>query len=179
MKGLLLKFAVFLLLFIIICFIAGIYGFLHDQISYTVSPEYFTKLKFQQFYIPEVLYNRIGAGIVGIKATWWMGLVIGIIIIPIGLIIPGWKNYFIIMVWTFIYIILTALIMGIIALIYGLIKYDINNLPNFNVPDGVENAVNFCVVGNMHNFSYIGGLIGIVVGIINIIINNMKIREMI
>jgi hypothetical protein len=30
--------------------IAGAYGILHDQISYTISPEYFTKLKFEQFH---------------------------------------------------------------------------------------------------------------------------------
>jgi hypothetical protein len=65
-----MKFIIFVLLFIAICFISGIYGFLHDQISYTVSPEYFTHLKFHQFNIPNSLYNRIGAGIVGIMATW-------------------------------------------------------------------------------------------------------------
>ena len=29
--------------------LAGCYGALHDQISYTISPEYFTKVKFEQF----------------------------------------------------------------------------------------------------------------------------------
>jgi drug/metabolite transporter (DMT)-like permease len=158
---------------------AGIYGFLHDQISYTVSPEYFTQLKFSQFNISENLHNRIGAGIVGILATWWMGLIIGIIIIPIGLIIPNWKNYFKVMLKTFMYISFTALLIGIIALIYGLINYDINNIPKFNYPVGVVDKVSFAVVGNMHNFSYIGGLIGIIVGIICIIINNVRIRKMI
>lgn len=28
---------------------AGLYGVLHDQVTYTISPEYFTKLKFEQF----------------------------------------------------------------------------------------------------------------------------------
>jgi hypothetical protein len=156
---------------------AGVYGFLHDQLSYTVSPEYFTQLKFEQFNISALMHNRIGAGIVGIKATWWMGLVIGIIIIPIGLIIPNWKNYLRVLAWTFVYITATALLVGVIALIYGLIKYNINNLPNFNIPNGVEDKIKFCVVGNMHNFSYIGGLFGIIVGIINIIIQNLRIRK--
>ena len=30
--------------------LAGIYGAVHDQISYTISDEYFTKLKFPQFW---------------------------------------------------------------------------------------------------------------------------------
>jgi hypothetical protein len=156
---------------------AGVYGFLHDQLSYTVSPEYFTKLKFGQFNIPESMHNRIGAGIVGIKATWWMGLVIGIIIIPIGLMIPNWKNYLRVSIGTFMYITATALLIGVIALVYGLINYNINNLPHFNIPNGVEDKIKFCVVGNMHNFSYLGGLFGIVAGIINIIIQNGIIRK--
>ena len=171
-----MKFGVFLLLFVVICFMAGMYGFLHDQISYTVSPEYFTQLKFYQFNIPPSFHNRIGAGIVGIKAAWWMGLLIGIILIPVGLIIPTAKNYFFVMLHAFIYVTLTALTMGIIALIYGLIKYNSNNLPDFNIPPGVENIINFCIVGNMHNVSYIGGIAGMVVGIIYIIIKNLRIR---
>jgi hypothetical protein len=158
---------------------AGIYGFLHDQISYTVSPEYFTQFKFHQFDIPDSLHNRIGAGIVGIKATWWMGLVIGIILIPLGLMIPKWNNYLNVMLRTFVYVTLIALIIGIIALIYGLINFKIYNLPKslFSVPNGVKDIVKFTVVGNMHNFSYIGGIVGMIFGIIYIIIRNMKIRK--
>jgi len=92
MKPILIKFLIFILLFPIICCMAGIYGFLHDQISYTVSSEYFTHLKYLQFNIQNNLHNRIGAGLVGVLATWWMGLITGIIIIPIGLIIPKWQD---------------------------------------------------------------------------------------
>ncbi|MDR0313437.1 MAG: hypothetical protein LBI14_07545 [Treponema sp.] len=158
---------------------AGIYGFLHDQISYTVSPEYFTCFKFQQFKIPDSLHSRLGAGIVGIKATWWMGIVIGIIIIPIGLIIPGWKNYFKVMMLTFSCACVTALLTGIIALIYGLSNYSATNLPRFNVPNEVVDKISFCVVGNMHNLSYIGGLLGIFVGVVFIIVANFRVRKMI
>jgi hypothetical protein len=173
------KLGIFILLFFIICLLAGLYGFLHDQISYTVSQEYFTKLKFIQFNIQDSLHNRIGAGIVGIKATWWMGLVIGIVIIPVGLIIPTWKNYFKVMLWSFLYVTLTALMIGIIALIYGFINYNIDNLPYWSkyIQNDVENTVNYCIVGNMHNYSYIGGIVSIVVGIIYIIIKNLKIRK--
>jgi hypothetical protein len=71
----------------------------------------------------------------------------------------------------------TALLIGIIALIYGLLKYNINNLPNFYIPEGVEDKVKFCVVGNMHNFSYIGGIVGMLVGIIHIIVKKRQIRK--
>jgi hypothetical protein len=39
--------------------ISGVYGALHDQISYTVSPDYFHHLKFCQFNIADHLHNRL------------------------------------------------------------------------------------------------------------------------
>ncbi|MEZ6093143.1 MAG: hypothetical protein R3C03_02735 [Pirellulaceae bacterium] len=52
----------------------GIYGVAHDQITYSISPEYFTKLKFKQFaYADFGLGNRFFAGTIGFIATWWVG----------------------------------------------------------------------------------------------------------
>jgi hypothetical protein len=53
---------------------AGIYGILHDQITYSISPEYFTRLKFHQFHYANFgLPTRIFVGEVGFLATWWVG----------------------------------------------------------------------------------------------------------
>ncbi len=156
---------------------AGIYGFLHDQISFTVSPEYFTEFKFIQFHISPLLHNRIGAGVVGIMATWWMGIVVGVFLIPIGLIIPGWKKYLSVSVKALLIAAATALIIGTIALVYGLLEYNADNLPMFGIPSGVNDRVGFSVAGNMHNFSYAGGMIGILTGIVYICIENMRIRK--
>ncbi len=43
------KFFLFVFLVFFAILLSGLYGIIHDQISYTVSPEYFTKFKFQQF----------------------------------------------------------------------------------------------------------------------------------
>lgn len=43
------KLKVFLLIIILPTIIAGFYGILHDQLTYTISSEYFTKFKFYQF----------------------------------------------------------------------------------------------------------------------------------
>lgn len=54
--------------------IAGVYGALHDQITYSISPEYFTKLKFHQFRYADLgLGDRVFASTVGFLATWWVG----------------------------------------------------------------------------------------------------------
>jgi hypothetical protein len=52
---------------------AGAYGALHDQISYTVSPEYVTRFKFVQFGLQDPsIPERVRAAAVGWAATWWM-----------------------------------------------------------------------------------------------------------
>src|SRR4051812_49567055 len=58
---------------------AGLFGAIHDQISYTVSREYFTRFKFLQFGLldPEVP-ERVRAAWVGVLASWWMGIPLGL-----------------------------------------------------------------------------------------------------
>ena len=58
--------------------IAGTYGVLHDQITYTVSPEYFTKFKIHQFqYLGVESGMRVLAAKIGFLATWWVGFFAG------------------------------------------------------------------------------------------------------
>ena len=54
--------------------VAGVYGILHDQITYTISPEYFSKFKFDQFRYAEIgLPDRVFVAEIGFLATWWVG----------------------------------------------------------------------------------------------------------
>ena len=54
--------------------IAACYGIVHDQITYSISPEYYTKLKFSQFaYADFGLGDRFFAAIIGFLASWWFG----------------------------------------------------------------------------------------------------------
>lgn len=58
--------------------IAGIFGILHDQITYTLSPEYFTRMKFDQFRSADFgLPPRVFVSEIGFLATWWVGLIGG------------------------------------------------------------------------------------------------------
>jgi len=163
------KAGIFFLLFIVFCLLAAVYGIIHDQITYSISEEYYSKFKFIQFNIPDNLHNRLGDGLVGVYATWWMGIVIGLFLIPVGLIIPGWKNYFWGMIRTIGIVTITALIIGLGALLIGYIGYDPEQL-YFNIPSNILEIKRFYLCGHMHNFSYVGGLIGIAAGIVWIII---------
>jgi len=55
--------------------VAGSYGVLHDQITFTISPEYFTRMKFDQFRAADFGFpDRIFVAEIGFLATWWVGL---------------------------------------------------------------------------------------------------------
>ena len=54
--------------------LAGLYGIVHDQITYSISSEYFTRLKFAQFSYADFGFPpRILVGEIGFLATWWVG----------------------------------------------------------------------------------------------------------
>lgn len=56
--------------------IAGYFGILHDQITYTISPEYFTRMKFDQFRRADFGFPpRLFVAEIGFLATWWVGLI--------------------------------------------------------------------------------------------------------
>ncbi len=56
--------------------LAGVYGIVHDQITYSISPEYFTRLKFQQFHWADFGFpRRVFVGEIGFLATWWVGFI--------------------------------------------------------------------------------------------------------
>lgn len=58
--------------------IAGCFGALHDQITYTISPEYFTRMKFGQFEAWDFGFpRRVFVSEIGFLASWWVGLIAG------------------------------------------------------------------------------------------------------
>lgn len=154
------KLAVFPLLLVAGCFTAGVYGALHDQISYTVSPDYFHLYKFRQFDIARHLHNRLGAALVGWYATWWMGFLIGIPVLIVGLILPDARTYLSRSLIAFGVVAITALVVGLGGLIYA--SNTVNAPADFSwdYPEGVTDPVGFARVGMMHSFGYLGGFLG-------------------
>lgn len=58
--------------------VAGVYGIVHDQITYTLGPEYFTKFKFEQFVWADFGFpTRVFVAEIGFLATWWVGFIAG------------------------------------------------------------------------------------------------------
>ena len=164
----------FITLFLIIAIapvIGGLYGILHDQLTYTISPEYYTKFKFYQFGLMDfgneaIFPNpRIEVSVVGFMATWWMGLPIGLILGLVGLVHKNNKQMFRATTGAIIVVVIVAFVTGLIGLAYGKL-YLANTEVNWWLPDNLIDTKDFIAVGSMHNFSYLGGLTGLIAGII-------------
>ncbi|UAB82346.1 hypothetical protein INR76_06180 [Marixanthomonas sp. SCSIO 43207] len=161
------KIGILILVIFISIILASIYGFLHNQISYSISTEYFTEFKFLQFGGVKfsIDFPRYSAGLIGIASTWWFGLIIGLIIGIVGFLQPTTK-----IMWKSSYgaIIRTlgiAIGIGIVGILVG--KFIISNLnANWNLPADLTDRKSFLTAGTMHNFSYLGGIIGLIYGII-------------
>lgn len=158
------------MLLTIACVLSGAYGAAHNQISYSISPEYFTKFKFPQFQISPHLHDRFGAALVGCYATWWMGIVIGLFLIPAGLLIRNDHGFFIEVIRAFMVVVRATLASGFLGFIvaFVLIRHQPTEEWIFR-GQSIVDAAAFRRAGILHNFSYIGGLVGIVLGLRSIL----------
>lgn len=167
------KILLLLLILVLSPLIGGFYGILHDQVTYSVSPEYFTKFKFYQFGLKIFILGdqRVGAMLVGILAAWWMGLIIGLIQGALSLLFDArsmFGRWFRALMITMGIAVVTPVVAVSVWLVIQKLSpspAETIYLPAF-VPDGikVDDAKAFAAVGVIHNFSYIGGLLGLIAG---------------
>jgi len=145
--------------------IAGAYGAVHDQISYSISPEYFTKLKFDQFRWANVgLPNRAYASEVGFLASWWVGLFAGWFLARAGLVdlreagvrYPVVKSFAIV-----------ACVAGIVGAAGVLLGVDVTRDGQASVWRksatvlGVHDLRAFEIVAYLHLAGYLGAVLGL------------------
>ncbi|MCE3075566.1 hypothetical protein [Chryseobacterium gwangjuense] len=170
MNGIIKKFFTVILISILAALIAGIYGILHDQLTYTISPEYYTKFKFIQFNIYEDHFaTRARVSTVGFLATWWFGLLLGIILSLFGLLHKDWKMMLKVSMKSILIALITAFIIGLMGLLYGqfiLSKQPRSHFNSWYIPENIIDLKSYISVGSMHNFSYLGGIIGLILGVI-------------
>jgi hypothetical protein len=160
---------------------AGLYGVLHNQISYTVSPEYFTKFKFWQFGMVEVpLPERVRASIIGFLASWWMGIPIGLLVGAAGFIHRGHRQMLRVTLWSMVVTVSFTLLFGLGGLIYGweqTAHINIADYENWYIPENVVQLRRYLCAGYMHNSSYLGGVLAILVAWVFHIIVRQRTKE--
>lgn len=143
--------------------IAGVYGILHDQVTYTLSPEYFTKFKFDQFADADPgLGNRAFAGVIGFLATWWIGAIMGWLMGRLSMKSGKDRPQVRLALRGLILIFAIAVVCGIGGFIFGAATSQ--DLPaywtNWQRMNGIEDIAAFRRVGLIHNMGYIGGILG-------------------
>ena len=94
-----------------------------------------------------------------------MGIPIGIPLVVAGQFFPDARSCARHCLIAFAVVAATALAVGGAALAIASIRISEANLPAFSFPPGVGNRVEFARVGVMHNFSYLGGFVGILTGL--------------
>ena len=164
-----MRFLIFVALLFVAMGVSGFYGALHDQISFTVSSEYFTKFKYQQFgFVHSGMPDRAKAACIGFLATWWMGIPIGVLVGLFGFLHKQPQDMFRRTLKAYCVVAGVALIVGLFGLAYGWFfpRREVDYYSGWYLPDNLLLKRNFLAVGYMHNFSYLGGVIGIFIGII-------------
>jgi hypothetical protein len=168
------KIGIFIVIIIISVLFASTYGALHDQVTYSISSEYFTIFKFDQFGFTDWGNNnpRATTALIGILATWWVGLFIGIIQ---GLVALIHKTPELMFQFAFRAVLITL----VITILFGLIGYIVETInpqtyPNCCFPYTIKDGKSFQIVGSIHNYGYAGGEIGAFIGIVYQIIMKRK-----
>ncbi len=147
-------------------FVAGGYGVVHDQVTFTMAPEYFTKLKFGQFAAADFgLAPRWLVAEIGFLASWWVGLLggwfLGRLIVPQQSGAAAWRRCGI----GFGITLVSALTGAVIA--YGL-SFSFA-MQQYWLPATrallIEKAVAFTSVACIHWGSYLGGTLGLAIAL--------------
>ena len=153
------KIGAFAMLMLLAALSAGIFGAVHNQLSYSVGPGYFTNFKFVQFGTPSDLSPRAGAALVGWQASWWMGLIAGLPVLGYGLMrAPTTGALWAGGIGAIITVIMTAAICALLGLGAGF-AYVATGLDLLITPANVPEAEYFRA-GFMHDASYLGGILG-------------------
>lgn len=161
------KASVFIVSLLLSVIIAIFYGIVHNQFTYTISDEFFTKLMFERFGFVQYGQDtpRLTASIIGAWSTWWMGLIAGFIFATISLFHSDARQMIKSIKGATLVVLSTSLIFGLIGLCYGFLGFSRLNT-SCCFPLEIHDVKNFIAVSEMHNFSYLGGAVGLLLGII-------------
>ena len=176
------KFTILLLIAGVAIVVAALYGVGNDQVTYTISPEYYTRFKFIQFNLADsgaarhMTQPRSAVVMVGVEATWWMGLYVGLILGLVALVFRNADRMFQSAMQALGLVLLFTVASGFAGWLYGrdvLVKRGVN----WRLPDNLMDKPAFITAGTIHNFSYAGAVIGLVAGIAFLLIKKYRIRK--
>ena len=150
--------------------VAGMYGILHDHITFSIGPEYFTNLKFKQFHYADFgLGERVFVSCIGFLATWWVGFIIAWFLsrrlIPNQPREIAYRGIYM----GFAIVFGCGIVAGFGGYFYGLWRGPDSDYSGwwllthrFQITDTWA----FVRVAYIHNASYLGGLVGFIIALV-------------
>jgi len=174
-----MRLVVFIALVFISSISAGLYGVLYDQWSYSISPEFFERLRFPSdgYHFSEKVHPRLKAAYAGWTHTWQIGFVLGGILALAGLMHHNIRRMFSATLIAFFISLVMAFIFGMVGLYMGGTSNGGDDV-YIALPPDLKNPRHFMMVQNMQNFSYVGALAGIFVGLLYQLYQRNKDRKL-
>ncbi|MET0392367.1 MAG: hypothetical protein ABW019_04465 [Chitinophagaceae bacterium] len=156
---------------------AGLYGILHDQLTYSLSPEYFTKFKYRQVGFDPQRFggHRSAVAVIGFLATWWAGLCTGMVLGLVALIFPDHRSMRRALTTALAIVFITAVLFGIAGFLWGRYWLVVTGVDWWLPPDLLDRN-RFIIVGAIHHCSYLGGAAGLLIGIVYLCRRNYLLR---
>lgn len=161
------------LIIILSIFISCIFGAFHNQISYTVSEEFFQNFLFVQFEVDDwnIKSDRLKASLIGILGSYWMGFLLGIIYAIIYLFLKTENKLKYIFIAILINV-LSALVGSLIAYCFAHFFMSVEN-SGIWMDFGTQNADRYMEASYMNTGSYFGGVVGLVIGVLFLLNKNV------
>ncbi|WP_299248540.1 hypothetical protein [uncultured Cytophaga sp.] len=154
---------IFIALLILAPVLASFYGFIHDQMTFSISEEFFTKFRFNNYEFPHSWHPRVRAGMIGMLNAWQTGIPFGIVLTAVGRIHRNTRKLLFYTFYTFVLTFTMASLFSIIAA-YMPIPTDIA-IARQSMPEDILDPIAFQRVVQINNFGYVGGIIGMLLGI--------------
>lgn len=150
--------------------LGGLYGIAHDQITYTISPEYFTKIKFKQFDYADLGFgDRFFVGTIGFIAVAAVGFLAAWFLARRHIPNQEWAVAYRKIRKSVLIVFAFALAFGVLGYLLGVFRGETTD-PSFwdwvTQPLEIQDVPGFVTVAIIHYAGYIGGFVGLVVGLV-------------
>lgn len=180
------KLAIYLLFIAVAIVIASIYGVANHQVTFSVSPEYYTKFKFIQTNLADTLaaqhmtQPRSAVVIAGVKTSWAIGGIVGAILGLIALVFPSAENMFRAAWQALALTLLLSVLLGAGAYFYGPDAHigagAYTTMPT-HLPDNLTNKPAFFRAAFLQYGILLGWCVGLFGGMILLLVRNNRLRR--
>jgi len=154
------KLIIFLFLLVVGTLLAGVYGALYDQVTYSISPEFFIKMRFTSLNVAEPTNIRWEVAKIGFQNAWRVGFLLGLVLSLTSFIHPSLKNRIKFTLQGFG----ISLFLGLIFAFLAYLFVESSVLTDPLTPSILDKQA-YRKVELMNNYSHVGAIIGMFLGI--------------